>query len=114
MNNWALISIQSLAVCHDEKAHLCLYTTAYKDGVHEVTLSQSSDEKSANMLIAELGYAVPILGSTLEMEFLTDQAGQYALRKHANSNMLKTLQPKKENFHLKNSDIFHISAQNID
>ena len=66
------------------------------------------------MLIAELGYAVPILGSTLEMEFLTDQAGQYALRKHANSNMLKTLQPKKENFHLKNSDIFHISAQNID
>ena len=30
------------------------------------------------------------------------------------SNILKTLPPKKENFQIKNSDIFHISAQNID
>ena len=37
-----------------------------------------------------------------------------ALRKHAYSNILKTLQPKKGNFPIKNSDIFHISAQNID
>ena len=36
------------------------------------------------------------------------------LRKHAYSNILKTLQPKKGNFPIKNSDIFHISAQNID
>ena len=36
------------------------------------------------------------------------------LRKHAYSNILKHLQPKKENFQIKNSDIFHISAQNID
>ena len=36
------------------------------------------------------------------------------LRKHAYSNILKTLQPKKEIFQIKNSDIFHISAQNID
>ena len=36
------------------------------------------------------------------------------LRKHAYSNILKTLQPEKENFPIKNSDIFHISAQNID
>ena len=28
--------------------------------------------------------------------------------------MLKILQPKKENFQIKNSDIFPISAQNID
>ena len=34
--------------------------------------------------------------------------------KHAYSNILKILQPKKENFQIKNSDIFHISAQNID
>ena len=40
-------------------------------------------------------------------------AGQ-SLRKHAYSNILKTLQPKKGNFPIKNSDIFHISAQNID
>ena len=36
------------------------------------------------------------------------------LRKHAYSNILKILQQKKENFQIKNSDIFHISAQNID
>ena len=35
------------------------------------------------------------------------------LRKHTYSNILKLLQPKKENFQIKNSDIFHISAQNI-
>ena len=37
-----------------------------------------------------------------------------SLRKHVYSNILKILQPKKENFQLKNSDILHISAQNID
>ena len=36
------------------------------------------------------------------------------LRKHAYSNTLKILQPKKENVQIRNSDIFHISAQNID
>ena len=30
------------------------------------------------------------------------------LRKHAYSNILKVLQPKKENFQIKNSDFFHI------
>ena len=37
-----------------------------------------------------------------------------SLRKHAYSNILKILQLKKENFQIKNSDIFHISAGNID
>ena len=36
------------------------------------------------------------------------------LRKHAYSNILKILPPKNEIFQMKNSDIFHISAQNID
>ena len=36
------------------------------------------------------------------------------LRKHAYSNILKILPPKHENFRIENSDIFHISAQNID
>ena len=36
------------------------------------------------------------------------------LRKHAYSNILKILPPKNENFQIKNPDIFHISAQNID
>ena len=37
-----------------------------------------------------------------------------SLRKHTYSNILKTLPPKNENFQIKISDIFHISAQNID
>ena len=44
----------------------------------------------------------------------------FALRNNAYSNILKILPPKKkkkkkrENFQIKHSDIFHISAQNID
>ena len=38
----------------------------------------------------------------------------FPLRKHAYSNILKILQPKKEKFRIKKSDIFHIPAQNID
>ena len=38
---------------------------------------------------------------------------RYSLRKHAYSNILKILQPKEENFQIRNSDIFHISAQNL-
>ena len=37
-----------------------------------------------------------------------------SLRKHAFSNILKISPPKLENFQIKNSDIFHTSAQNID
>ena len=39
---------------------------------------------------------------------------KYPFRKHAYSNILKILQPKKGKFSDKNSDIFHISAQNKD
>ena len=37
-----------------------------------------------------------------------------SLRKHAYSNILKISSPKTEDFQIKNSDIFHISAENID
>ena len=39
-----------------------------------------------------------------------------SIRKHTYSNtcILKILPPKNENFQIKNSDTFHISAQNID
>ena len=37
-----------------------------------------------------------------------------SLRKHAYSNIKKISPPKTENFEIRNSDIFHISAQNID
>ena len=36
------------------------------------------------------------------------------LRKHTYSNILKNSPPKIENFQIKNSDISHVSAQNID
>ena len=39
---------------------------------------------------------------------------QKSLQKHAYSNIWKISPPKTENFQVKNSDIFHISAQNID
>ena len=38
----------------------------------------------------------------------------YTLRKQVYSNVLNILQPENENFQIKNSDIFHISAQNKD
>ena len=36
------------------------------------------------------------------------------LRKHTHSNILRILPRKNENFQIKNSGSFHISAQNID
>ena len=36
------------------------------------------------------------------------------LQKHAYSNILKISSPKTENFPIKTTDIFHISAKNID
>ena len=41
-------------------------------------------------------------------------ATEVAIMKNAYSNKLKILQPKTENFQVKTSDIFHVSAQNID
>ena len=37
-----------------------------------------------------------------------------SLRKHAYSNVSKISPPKTENFQIKNSDVFHISPQNMD
>ena len=48
----------------------------------------------------------------LQVRFLTDPA--ISFRKHAYSNILKILPPKTDFFQIKNIDIFHISAQNID
>ena len=47
-------------------------------------------------------------------EFLSKYLKLFPLRKHAYSNILRILPPKNENFQMKNSDIFLISAQNID
>ena len=48
--------------------------------------------------------------------FVSDQSYVHfliSLRKHTYSNILKISSPKTENFPIKTSDIFHISAQNI-
>ena len=39
---------------------------------------------------------------------------EQSIRKHTYSNILNILLPKNENFQIKNSNIFYISAQNID
>ena len=54
------------------------------------------------------------LWSTKECLYIWMDAVIKPLRKHAYSNILKILPPKHENFQIKNFDIFHISAQNID
>ena len=41
-----------------------------------------------------------------------DATLKFPLQKHAYSNKLKNSPPKTGNFQIKNSDIFHISAQN--
>ena len=53
-------------------------------------------------------------GSGLLTESLDTTECISTIRKHTYSNILKILQPKKENFQIKNSDIFHIPAPNID
>ena len=42
------------------------------------------------------------------------QSSDHSLRKYTYSKVLKIIQSKKEKFQIKLSDIFHISAQNID
>ena len=53
-------------------------------------------------------------GSTPKRFYSQREQSIKSLRKHAYSNILKILPPKNENFQIKNSDIFHISAQNKD
>ena len=57
----------------------------------------------------------PVSGSFLKLTVLRFECWSFfALRKHAYSNILKILPPNTENFQIENSDIFLISAQNID
>ena len=54
------------------------------------------------------------LDTPLIWNYVSVTVSDMSFRKHAYSNILKILPPKNENFQIKNSDIFHISAQNID
>ena len=69
------------------------------------------------MNLAHLDKTLNFNGKTGSMNFvfINESVISYpTLRKHAYSNILKILPPKNENFQLKNPNIFHISAQNID
>ena len=56
-----------------------------------------------------------IVFGNIELKYLVMGCERkFALRKRAYSNILKISQPKNEKFHIKKSDIFHISAQNRD
>ena len=48
------------------------------------------------------------------LSYEESQSTETPLRKHAYSNIQKILPPKNENFQIKKSNIYHISAQNID
>ena len=50
----------------------------------------------------------------LSFSFFFSKSLNLTLRKHAYSNIYNILQPKKEKFYIKNSNIFLIPAQNID
>ena len=52
------------------------------------------------------------MSSTVDPDQMPHSVVHY--KKHVYSNILKILPSKNENFQIKNSDIFLISAQNID
>ena len=64
--------------------------------------------------------SIPIMANTVDPDQMLQKAQMIynmrkepPLQKYAYSNILRILPPKIENFQTKNSDIFHISAQNI-
>ena len=75
-----------------------------------------------NTLLSSLPLSFSLLEYMYSRKISENSRTNLTLRKHAYSNILKILQPKKkkkkkkkkENFLIKNSDILHISAQNID
>ena len=79
------------------------------------SLVSAKSKKNINLLSAELAQkVVKVNRGNIKWTRLLKNNKNNTLQKHAYSNILKTLQPKKGNFSIKNSDIFHISAQNID
>ena len=61
-----------------------------------------------------LGYVAQLYTGIQKDNYVIIQIVIITLRKHAYLNILKIFPPKYENVQIKNSDIFHISAQNID
>ena len=80
-----LTNVSSFCIAHCKScSHFCR-----KNNVFENTLATTVNEFIINELVKPL-------------------------QKHAYSTILENFSPKNENFQIKNSDIFHISAENID
>lgn len=54
---------------------LVAYVNGCTNGIHEVLLSSRDQEKSVNHLLVEIGLAVPVIGSQVEMSMLAETAG---------------------------------------
>ena len=93
----------SAVQCFFNKPQIKIYS--YVDDL--ILIWSNVHEKLSSRLIARMHF---FMWTTK-----TDQSVQMCrpLRKHTYSNILKISPPKNENFQIKNSDIFHISARNI-
>ena len=114
-------------------AHLSLVTfwrhTSQSRSINNVTVSSvsSSSTSMSNSLSSTLNVTQNLLFVHYKVQSILSKldtlnaelyefdilAFTETLRKHAYSNIVKILPPKNENFQIKNSDIFQISAQNI-
>ena len=96
-----------------------LYGVNFEDSVNE---QRRPDQNTRMHVLNKVSFHEIILDlerSSMNCSWLTRRCFDkkkkfFSLRKHAYSNILKFLQPKKEKFQIKNSDIFHILSQNID
>ena len=77
-------------------------------------LSEDSDQTVNAQADLNLHWVHIFKGTFSPLWLIYDELSKIALRKHAYSNILKILPPKNEKFQIKNPDIFHTSAQNID
>ena len=62
----------------------------------------------------EAKFSIYLNRRVVVMEYMLFNIFKIVIRKYAYSNILKILPPKNENYLIKNSDIFHISDENID
>ena len=134
--------VSKVSKWHQKRRQIALHTSAqwfvpeqntgflhclYRQAVLELTVSIQTNRLNKQYASRSFATACSLIKSHLQclplIQWFLDvpPSSQMAIQKipkslwkHAYSNILKILQPKKENFPIKTSDIFHISAQNID
>ena len=85
----------------------CIYSKMEQSTIDQGNTIPIKPQRNSNVLLALTNIVVLIFWSFMIVYPIP-------LRKHPYSNILKFLQPKKEKISDKNSDIFRISAKNID